>query len=241
MSNPLVLKLGSKVDLTEADRVALRRVTAATRSVEMHHDISKQGDRPEDAHLVMDGFACRYKTVADGGRQILSLLLPGDFCDLRVVPQDGMDYGVATLSPCDVVAVPRQQVEDLALKHPSVDRALAWANLVDEAISREWLVSLGQRSADQRIAHLFCELHARLEVVGLVTEGRFGLPLTQQDLAEATGMSTVHVNRTLQALRGRELITLRSKVLHIPDVERLAAFAGFDPGYLHLESPAKAA
>lgn len=235
MYNPLILKLEHGADLTEADRVTLRGVTARTRSVAAHQDIIKEGDRPDEVRLMMSGFACRYKVLADGRRQIMAYLVPGDFCDLHVAILGEMDHGIATLSPCEVVEIPRATIETLTRDQPRITRALWWASLVDAGTLREWLVNMGQRPAEQRIAHLFCELHARLNAVGLVKSDGFDFPLTQHELGDSMGLSTVHVNRTLQELRGRGLIAFRAKVLNILDVKRLSAFAGFSPNYLHLQ------
>ena len=234
MPNPFIRKLEHGADLTEADRATLRTVTAKTRRVGGHRDLIAEGDRPEDVRLVMSGFAHRYKVLPNGRHQTLAYLVPGDICDLHVAILGEMDHSIATLCPCEIVDIPRTTVDDLTANHPRITRALWWATLVDEAITREWLVSLGQRPAEQRIAHLFCELHLRLSAVGLVTNDRFDLPLVQSEIAETMGLSPVHVNRCLQELRGRDLIVFKAKTLDILDLGRLRALAGFNPNYLHL-------
>lgn len=144
-----------------------------------------------------------------------------------------MDHTIATLSACTVVSIPRTAILEI-MRRPSLDRALRWASLVDEAILREWLLSLGQRSAELRIAHLFCELHLRLQSVGLVDEAdEFDLPITQADIADTLGLSPVHVNRNVQNLRRRNLIKLSRGRLAILNVAGLHAFSGFNPTYLH--------
>ena len=144
-----------------------------------------------------------------------------------------MDHSICTLSPCAVVAISRETIEDLTTCHPRLTRALWWATLVDEGILREWLTGMGQRSSETQAAHLFCELLVRLQAVGLATPNSYRLPVTQNDLADALGISAVHLNRTLQQLRAQGLIRLKSSMLTIPDVQRLESFAGFNPNYLH--------
>jgi CRP-like cAMP-binding protein len=161
-------------------------------------------------------------------------LVPGDFCDLHVFILKEMDHSIATLSRCTVVKIPRQCILELT-ERPAIARALWWAALVDEATLREWLVNIGARPAEQRLAHLLCELLSRLRVVGLADGGQYELPVTQQELGDTTGMSNVHVNRVLQRLRRDGLITLKDKNLVILDVNRLNAFSGFTPNYLHLD------
>ncbi|MDP4027200.1 Crp/Fnr family transcriptional regulator [Methylobacterium sp. NEAU 140] len=233
MFSPLIRKLGRGADLTQADHDRLTSL-ARTRCVGARQDIIEQGDRPEDVHLVLSGFACRYKIMRNGKRQIMALLVPGDFCDLHVAILGHMDHGIATVSPCTLAELPPTTVLDLTENHPRIARALWWATLVDEAILREWLVSMGQREADQQLAHLFCELLMRLRVAGVADADGYDLPLAQHDLGEVLGITPVHVNRTVQALRAAELIVLRGRRLDIPDVERLKAFCDFDPDYLHL-------
>jgi CRP-like cAMP-binding protein len=134
-----------------------------------------------------------------------------------------------------VAYIPRRTIEEITKGHPRINRALWWATLVDESTLREWLVNMGRREAAAQMAHLFCELLLRLQTVGLATENDFDLPVTQDELADTLGLSAVHVNRVLQQLRQDGLISLEGKRLTIHDVERLKAFAGFDPSYLHLD------
>ena len=241
VSNPLIMKLEHGAHLTDEDRATLRTLSAETRHAEAQHDLIHESDRPETVHLVMSGFACRYKVLADGKRQILAFLIPGDFCDLHVAILGAMDHSICTLSPCTIVEISRETIADLTENHPRLTRALWWATLVDEGILREWLTGMGQRSCESQAAHLFCELLLRLQTVGLATPNSYHLPLTQIDLADALGISAVHMNRILQQLRADGLITLRRSVLTIPDVNRLEALAGFTPNYLHRVGRAEAA
>jgi CRP-like cAMP-binding protein len=145
-----------------------------------------------------------------------------------------MDHAIATLSPCKVAKIPMRTVVDLTDNHPALTKAFWWCSLVDEATLREWLVNVGQRSAEQRIAHLFCELHVRLAAVGLTSGGSFELPITQSELADTVGMSSVHVSRSLKMLRDAGLVTFRSSAVQIADVDALKRHASFTPNYLHL-------
>lgn len=232
--NPFIAKLERGAELTDTDRAVLANITHVTRHVGTRQDLIREGERPDDVHLVLDGFACRYKMLADGSRQNVAYLVPGDLCDLHVAILDRMDHAIATLSPCTIVAIPRGTILELTEHHPRIARALWWCTLVDEGTLREWLVNLGQREASQRMAHLFCELLLRLQAVGLADANSYGLPLTQDEIGDTLGITPVHANRTLQDLRKAELLAFRSKRVTIPDPARLMAYCDFDPSYLHL-------
>lgn len=238
MTDLLIRKLELFGPLGGDDRQVIEAVTSKPRSVASHTDIIHEGDTPNDVHLVLEGLCCRYKILPDGSRQIFAYLVPGDFCDLNIFILKEMDHGIATLAPSEIVDIPRSSILDLC-DRPRIARALWWVTLVDEATLREWIVNLGQRDAEERIAHLFCELPLRLQSVGLTTDGGFQLPLTQAELADTVGLSAVHVNRSLQSLRAQNLIEFKGKVLDIPDVHRLRAIAGFRSNYLHLDGAGK--
>jgi CRP-like cAMP-binding protein len=220
--------------LSDDDRRRLDEAARDVREIGPRQDLIREGERPEEVHLILEGFACRYKILPGGERQIIAFLVPGDFCDLHVAILGEMDHGIATLSACQVAYIPRKTVDELTSNHPAINRALWWATLVDEGTLREWLVSMGRRPADRQMAHLFCELLLRLRSVGLASENGFDFPVTQQELADTLGLSTVHVNRILHQLREDGLITLSGRRLTIHDVDRLREFAEFDPSYLHL-------
>lgn len=233
MMNLLTRKLEAFGPLPDADKSLLDEVIQPAQPVGARVDLIREGDAPSHVNLILKGFACRYKTTPDGSRQIMAYLVPGDFCDLHVFILKAMDHTIATLSRCQVVKIPRAQILEL-MERPAIARAFWWAALVDEATLREWLVNIGVRSAEQRVAHLLCELLLRLETVGLTNGDTYELPITQAELADTTGLTSVHVNRVLQRLRQDGLITLKSRNLMIMDVERLKAFSGFNPNYLHL-------
>jgi CRP-like cAMP-binding protein len=234
MLNLFIMKLERRFDISTTERTALERISAHIVRVGSRTDLIAEGDVPDHVHLIRKGFACRYKVLPNGSRSIVAFLVPGDFCDLNVSILGEMDHCIGTVSPCEVVRIPRRLVEDLTNTYPNLHRALLWAGLVDESILREWLVSMGRRSADQQVAHLFCELLVRLQAVELATRDSYHLPLTQIDLGDATGLSMVHANRVLQKLRGDRLIVFKERRLHIPNVEALMAYSGFNPNYLHL-------
>jgi CRP-like cAMP-binding protein len=233
MTNPFIRKLEYGADLTCEDRELLARVSAKKSRVPAGHDIINEGDNPIDTHLVMGGFACRYKQLANGSRQIMALLVPGDLCDLHARILGEMDHSVGTLSEAWIVPVPPRAVEEIAA-NPRINRAMWWMTLVDEATLREWLVNLGQRDSWRRLAHLLCEVHLRLRSVGVIEGNNFDFPIRQSDLANFLGISTVHLHRSLTKLREQGLITLRGKHLTILDLDRLRAVAEFNQNYLHL-------
>lgn len=235
MPNPMIMKLEHGADLTDEDRALLRDLSSRTRQIPAQQDITSEGDRPENVHLVMEGWACRYKLLPNGRRQIMAFLLPGDFCDLHVAILGEMDHSIGTPWGCKVVNIPQRTIHELGQSHHRIMRAMWWATLADEGTLREWLVNMGQRQADRQMAHLFCELLVRLQVVGCADAGSFELPISQNDLAETLGISSVHANRVLQELREKNLVVWQNRRLRIPDVARLEAFCDFDPKYLHLK------
>jgi CRP-like cAMP-binding protein len=231
--NRLTRKLENLAALSEDDKRLLDDVIGAPRKVDARTDLIREGDAPDNVHLILDGFACRYKLTSEGERQIMAYLVPGDFCDLHVAILKRMDHGIATLSPCRVVEIPFARIDELTVR-PAIARALWWATLVDEAVLREWLVNIGRREAPQALAHLLAELLFRLRAVGLAEGDSYELPLTQQELGDTLGLSTVHVNRSLHVLRTENLITLKNKSVTILDTESLFEFSGFNANYLHL-------
>jgi len=236
VDNPLVEKLGRFVKLATADREMINRISVErVRDYGAHQDVIREGDRPQHINLILAGWACRYKVLEDGRRQVIAFFLPGDMCDLNVFVLREMDHSIGAITPVTVSEISRPGFDELMLGHPRVIQAMWWESLVAAATQREWAVSLGQRDATERMAHLFCELFLRLKIVRLTKGNSCELPLTQSELAEATGLSSVHVNRTLQELRGLGLIVLRECILTIPSFEALAELAMFNANYLHLE------
>jgi CRP-like cAMP-binding protein len=234
MPNAFVRKLDALVPLSPEDRAWLTSITRGSFPVEADRDLISEGDDPESVHIILEGLAIRYKLTRKGKRQIFAYLIPGDACDLHVALLGRLDHSIATVTPCQVVRLPPRAIVEMTSQHPAIARALRLSSLIDEATLREWLLNLGQRDAPERIAHLFCELHARMKAVELTDEGAFELPLTQVELGDTVGLSTVHVNRSLKDLREANLATMRNDRIVIPDVLRLRVYADFDPSYLHL-------
>jgi len=232
--NAFVRKLSSFEPLNVDDQNWLVSVSSKTKGVAAGSALIREGDNPENVIMILDGFAMRYKTTFEGRRQIFAYFVPGDFCDLHVAMLKTMDHSIATLSACRVAYLSPGIIHELTERRPSLTRALWMCSLVDEATLREWLVNLGQRSAPQRISHLFCELHERMMAVSLADDGSFELPLTQVELADTMGLSVVHVNRSLKELREAGLVSHRDRRIMIPNVSRLKEYSDFDPSYLHL-------
>lgn len=196
-------------------------------------DIAQEGDNPTVIRLLVSGWACRYKDLPDGRRQIVGFFLPGDFCDLNVYILSELDHSIGALTPVRYFEIPPQQFQTIIDARPHLTRALLWHEMVSSGIQREWLLSIGQRSPVERLAHLFVELHQRLKAVGLAQGHSFEFPITQHHLAEANGLSPVHVNRTLQEMRRDGLIELADRKLKILDFDRLKQVAMFNSNYLH--------
>ncbi|MDI7865114.1 Crp/Fnr family transcriptional regulator [Rhizobiaceae bacterium n13] len=236
VSNAFISKLQAFEALREDDLEWLMSMIGRVKVVGADQDLIRQGDNPEAVHVILEGFAARYKLTSRGRRQIFGYLIPGDFCDLHVALLKTMDHSIATLSRCRVATLSPETIIEITDRRPALSRALWMTCLVDEATLREWLLNLGQRSAKERIAHLFCELHVRMKAVDLTTDGYFELPLTQQELSDTMGLSVVHVNRSLKELRDAGLVSMSNEQIAIPNVERLKQFSGFDPTYLHLRA-----
>jgi len=168
-------------------------------------------------------------------RQISAFLVPGDLCDLRMFILKEMDHSISAITPLKVTEISSDTFLELTDSYPDISRALWWNSLVEEAIAREWITNVGQREATERLAHLFCELYLRLRGVGLTNDHSFEMPATQHQVGDATGMTTVHVNRTLREMREAGLIVWKGKHVTIPDLEALKKAGLFNPNYLHFE------
>ncbi|UYV15755.1 Crp/Fnr family transcriptional regulator [Porphyrobacter sp. ULC335] len=226
--------LGRYMPLNEADREALSSLEMGpicTR--EARSDIASEGENPTAVRLLVSGWACRYKDLPDGRRQIVGFFLPGDFCDLNIYILSELDHSIGALTNVRYYDIQPHQFQEVLDERPHLLRALLWHEMVSAGIQREWLLSIGQRSPMERLAHLFVELYYRLQTVGLATGLSFDLPITQNHLAEANGLSLVHLNRTLQEMRREELIELSDKQLRIVDLDRLKRVAMFNSNYLH--------
>ena len=198
-----VRKLERLGPLTDEERRTLEDLPLSVRRVDTDRDLVRDGQRPSHCLLLLEGFSCRYKVLADGGRQITSFHIPGDIVDLTGLLLGRMDHGIGTLTPVRVAPIPQAAILDWMGRHPGLARLLWRDTMVDAAVFREWVVDVGRRSARQRVAHPLCELVTRLRAAGLARDRGCGLPITQAELADATGLSAVPVNRTLQELASR--------------------------------------
>lgn len=236
MVSPLTLRLEAFSKLSQDDRSSVEGLLRkAARSVGARRDLMREGDKPRSTCLMLEGWACRYKTLPDGRRQIVAFLVPGDLCDLNIYLLKEMDHNIGAITAIEVAEIARDDFEALTADHPRIIETLWRETLVAMAIQREWTLSLGQRTAYERIAHLMLEMFLRLERVGLANRDGFDWPLTQVDIADATGLTAVHVNRTLQELRKARLIELHNRRLTIPDMHALKNAALFNANYLHLQ------
>ncbi len=231
----LLNRLQSYPKLTHQDREALGRVASKSlRDVSPRRDLVREGERPRFMYMMLDGWACRYKTLPDGRRQIIAFFVPGDLCDLHVFGLDEMDHNVGAITRLKVAEVDRDEIELLIDTNPRITQALWWTELVTMAVQREWTLNVGQRTAYERISHLFCELFLRMRSSGRTNGNSCEFPLTQIDIADATGLTSVHVNRTLQQMRKDGLVELQNKILTIPNLEALKNAGLFNENYLHL-------
>lgn len=233
--SPLVQRFRNFTSLTTDEEERLRSLSderVCTKAA--RRDLIREGERPRVVYLVLSGWAYRHKTLEDGRRQLLQFLLPGDLCDIHNVVLSEMDHSIGAVTELRYAEIPHGRLEELERDYPNLRRAFWWHSMTAIAIQREWTTNIGQRSAVERLAHLFCELFLRLQAVGLTDGLSCALPLTQTDMADATGLTAVHVNRTLQDMRKTGLIMLEHRKLTIPDWSALQASALFAPEYLHL-------
>ena len=201
-------------------------------TVAAKRDILRQATVPQVAHVLLAGHTYRYRLLPNGLRQITAILYPGDLCDLEAVMHGRAEYGVGTLTACRLGEIPIERVRDAWTDEPALARELSRHMQREAAIAREWLVNVGRRPALQRMAHLFCETHARKAQWGIAHEDGYDACLTQADLADALGLTGVHINRVLRTLRERSLIRREKGRMTLLDVPALEALAGFDPSYL---------
>jgi CRP-like cAMP-binding protein len=231
----LLLKLRVRDVVSAEEEEVLRASIAEIRDHPAGRAIVRSGMTLSASTLLVDGLVCRYKDLADGQRQIMELHVAGDFVDLHGFLLKRLDHNVGTLTPVRIALVPHDAIRGITETHPHLGRMLWFSTLLDASIHREKILSIGRRSAVARIAHIFCELLVRLRLVGLADETGYSLPLTQADLADVTGLTSVHVNRMLKKLRDEKLLTFRGGRVEIGDWEALQRVAEFDPTYLHLE------
>jgi CRP-like cAMP-binding protein len=221
--------------LSGGEEQVLRECVGEIREVAAGKVLVRADVTLSESILLVDGMVARYKDLADGQRQILELHVAGDFIDLHGFLLKRLEHHVGTLTAVRLAIVPHDRLRRVTEEHPHLARMLWFSTLLDASIHRERILSVGRRTALARIAHLLCELYVRLEIVGLARERRFQLPLTQADIADVTGLTSVHVNRMLKKLRDDELLTFRSGEVVIHDWDRLQRTAEFNLNYLYLE------
>lgn len=232
-----IRQLASLAALDTDDNAVLRAMPMRFREIGKHQDIFREGDRVRESCVVLSGLVCRYKmATGDGKRQILSFHFPGDMPDLQSLSLPYMDHSLMALSPVRIGLIAHDDLRPAIDQHERVRDAVIMRTLVDSAILREWLVNIGRRSALERIAHLFCECFVRLRAMGHTDQDDFSLPLTQSELGDATGLSSVHVNRTMQEMRRRGMIQSKGNVHSILDWSQLQKTAAFSPDYLYLKA-----
>jgi CRP-like cAMP-binding protein len=230
---PLIRKLERLGPLSDEERRTLEDFSPGARWVGAARDLAREGERPTECQLIVKGLACRYKVLDDGQRQILSFQVPGDLLDLTALLLGRMDHGISTLTAVQVVLVPNAALLDWIGRYPNLGRLLWRDTLIDSEISCEWVAKVSARSASQRVAHLLCELATRLHAAGAARDHACDLPLTPMELADATGLSVVHVNRAVQTLRRQGLVEPRGQAMAALDWAGLKRAADFDPAYLH--------
>lgn len=232
----LIRKLEAIAELSPEDRAAVSGLPLSIKDVQADQDIVGDGDRPSQCFLILEGFFARQKVLSNGRRQILSFHIAGDIPDLLSLHLEVMDHSVASVVPSKVAYIPHTALRALVQSHPAVCEALWRDTLIDGAVFREWMTGIGRRSAYTRIAHLLCEVMVRMAAVDLADGRGARLPLTQAEIGDSLGLSTVHVNRVLQELRREGLISLRGSKLTVKDWDGLKRAGDFDPSYLHLRT-----
>ena len=228
-------KLRKRVEISAEEERAIRHAVAETRRVAADEVVVRSGTELNSSMILLSGWMARCKDLPSGERQVTELHIAGDFTDLHGFTLKCLDHDVVAMSDCTIGVVPHDRIRELTEKFPRLGRVYWFVTNMDGAIHREWALSLGQRSAISRMAHLFCELHARLDAIGRTDGNGYEFPLTQRELSECLGLTVVHANRTLQELRRRGLVELENRQLTIRNRRGLEGVAEFDPAYLYLD------
>lgn len=231
---PLLRKLEYSRRLSEGDRAAVLGLPHVLKTIEPQGYIVREGDKPTHSCLLRTGYVYRHKIVANGGRQILSIHMAGDMVDLQNSLLGTADHNVQALTRSEVAYIPREAITAIAFERPAIGMAMWFDTLVDGSIFREWIANIGRRDARTRLAHLLCEFSLRLEAAGLGKHDNYTLPMTQEQLADCTGLTSVHINRTLRGLDADGIINRTSRSVTVEDWKRLATVGDFTSGYLHL-------
>jgi CRP-like cAMP-binding protein len=236
VDNPLLKKLLQFSDFSCEDKQLINDLTSERQyEYDAHADIVREGEHSKDIHIVLSGLACRYKHLEDGSRQIMAFLIPGDPCDSEIFILEKMDHSIGTLAPSVVASVSGERMKALLLNKASIALAFWWNTLQDEGVLRERIIDEGRRDAYTRIGFLVYEIFVRMRAVGIIEDEKFEFPVTQTDLADATGLTPVHVNRMLKQLRDEKLIAIDGKKWTILDPDGLRKASRFEASYLHLD------
>lgn len=236
MRNPWTMKMEQFTRFTEGERRRLDDIiTTKQRRHEAHEDIIAEGDHSNYCHVLLTGLACRYKLLPDGERQIMAFLVPGDLCDAEIFILKEMDHAVGTIVPSTTAMIHSDEMRKLLREVSPMSEALWWGTMTDVAVLRERIVDHGRRDATERLAHLLYEMLIRYRIVEETRNDTFDFPVTQADLADATGLTPSHVNRILQRFRDDALIELRSRTLTVVNPQRLKEIGQFNANYLHLD------
>jgi len=236
-ADSLARKLSLFVPLSDSDRRALNALITGEEHFPVDTGIVADGTVPRSVFLVQQGMAIRYRDLPDGGRQIMTFLIPGDLCDPHVFLLKAMDHSIGTVTPVRIASLSREGLTKTFATRPRVSAALWWSSMQEESMLRERIVSLGRRDARGRVAYLLCELLWRHTAIGLAEGETFHLPLTQTEVGDALGLTPVHVNRVLREFREQHLITMEHRLLRMLDVVGLQEIAGFSKDYLHFDGP----
>ena len=236
-NKPLARKLGAFVALSEAELCVLEKLHKRRRTFVAGRDLVHQGQTEQSAYILISGWACSYKLLEDGQRQIVDFQIPGDFLGLRSVVLHISDHSIEPVTDIEVTEVHVSDLFEAFSETPRLATAVLWAASRDEAMVVEHLVNIGRRDAAERTAHFLLELCARLSLVGLGSKAGFACPLSQYLLADALGLSAVHVNRVLRELREAGLVTFRDGFVKFDDYEKLVGFADFELTYLDQIGP----
>jgi CRP-like cAMP-binding protein len=236
--HPIVRQLNTIASLSEPAKQAVAGLPMHVVSLEADQEILREGDRSSQCYVILEGFVANFKITATGKRQIVAYYLAGDIPDLQSLHLPVLDSSWITITPCKVGFIQHENLHRLCERHPDITKVLWRWTLIAASIYREWVTNVGQRNASARVAHLLCEVITRMRAVGLTRDYTCEFAMTQTELADATGMSTVHINRTLQELRRAKLITLKENTLTAIDWEGLQEAGEFDPAYLHIRNVA---
>lgn len=229
----VISKLSRLAPLDETDLDAIRSLPFRIKSAPAHHFLVREGDETTDCCVLLKGYACRHKTTRNGGRQIVSFHMAGDILDLQHLLLSRADHNVQTITEATFAWIPAAELRRIAQERPALNEALWRDTLIDASIFREWVLNVGRRDGKARIAHMLCEFAVRREQAGLGSPERFELPMTQEQIGDATGLTSVHVNRMLAELRNEGVIVHNKREVEIADWGRMCRVAEFDSAYLH--------